>query len=328
MVAEISLEDFWCANTVYPSVLLLRVSYRGYPVVQGASLRLNEECVLYGLEFAGVEEETGRMRFGATVQKSVRLRERRDAGGEFNLNVRVSNVSVFLDLNPGVSSAGIATVLPAFVEGAPILSQSEELPVVAYVGSGALAAAWPKDGAVHLVIFERPGNLAEMRFNVLDTISQTVIDDGSVGCRWIYTRLPFSVKPPAPSYGEDVRPSYRRAFNCILKHYSAADDDFHVMRGDPGIFAVIYRRVGERLIVCGITNASRTLTVRFEDIWQMLPDEMKTLTWRAYILRDPVLDEPGDVVEESFSDLAPDTRIALDLKKNGGFVIEFLSEKR
>ena len=45
------------------------------------------------------------------------------------------------------------------------------------------------------------------------------------------------------------------------------------------------------------------------------------------ILRDPVKGEAGDRVAESFADQAPDVRVALDLAKNGGFLITFHPQK-
>ncbi len=60
-----------------------------------------------------------------------------------------------------------------------------------------------------------------------------------------------------------------------------------------------------------------------EDIWYRMPQNVRALKWKLSISRDSVNDEPGEVMEESFDHLAPDIRVALDLKKNGGFTMKF-----
>lgn len=322
--ADLSCESSWLGNTVYPSTVVLRIRYRGYPLIADTSLKLDNDTTLYGLEFAGVEEKHGEMRLGSTFQKIVRLRECGGSKRELSVTLRLSDVSVFLDLNQLGSEQKNRTILPSFIDDAPLVSNSEELPAVAYVGPGALAAEWPKEGSVHLVIFDRPGKLAEMKFALQEDALSPVIERGADGCRLLYTQLPFSkVAPDKAVYSDDIRTSYRGAFDCLLDHYSGNDDDFWVMRGDPKLFVVAARRIADRWIVCGLTGKPRTLTIRLEELWLRLPPEMRPLQWQAAIQRDPVLDEPGDIMEENFNDLAPDARIALDLKKNGGFIIKF-----
>ena len=326
--AELSLESVWSGKTVYPSAVILRIKYRDYPVVAETPLSLDDGNILYGLEFTGVEDVHGEMRLGATLQKLVRLRERGGLKRELSVTLRLSDVSVFFDLNESGAEHKNRTPLPAFVDGSPVVSKQDAHPVVAYVGPGALAALWPKDGTVHLVIFNRPGKMAEMHFGLLDDDIPPAIESGADGTRHLYTQLPFFKDAPAVvTYADDMRLSYRRAFDTLLGHYSAEDDDFWCMRGEPGLFAVVARRIADRWVVCGLTGKTRTLTVRLEELWLRLPPEMRSLRWKASILRDPVLDEQGEIVEETFDDLAPDARIALDLKKNGGFVIEFEAMK-
>ncbi|MFO7937097.1 MAG: glycoside hydrolase family 97 C-terminal domain-containing protein [Kiritimatiellia bacterium] len=322
--AEISLVEFWCDNTVYPSAAVLRITFRGYPVVQTEALRLNEESALYGLEFVGAEESHSEMRLGAAFQKVIHLRERGRSGRDFSVTLRLSDVSLFFDINEIGSERKNHTLLPCFADDAPLISKPRELPVVAYIGPGSLAAVWPQEGTIHLVISGRPGRLAEMHFALLDSMPFSRVKTGSDGCLAIYTQLPF-VKNTSRKveYSDEIRLSYQRAFDCLLEHYSENDEDFWVMRGDPGVFAVVARQVNSKWIVCGLTDAPRTLTIRFEELWLRLPPEMRLLKWHANIVRDPVLDEADELVEESFTDLAPDVRIALDLKRNGGFVIEF-----
>jgi hypothetical protein len=169
-----------------------------------------------------------------------------------------------------------------------------------------------------------PGVLAEMQFGALDKISDLSVLSGADGCRLIYTQLPFtkSALPPV-HYGDDIKPSYKLAFDAIHAHYRSMDDDFWMPRGEPGVFAIAARRTGTSWIVGGITAKARTLTTRFEDLWLRMPEPMKALKWNLRVRRDPVNDEPGELVDESFNGLNPDVRVALDLRKNGGFLMEF-----
>jgi hypothetical protein len=100
-----------------------------------------------------------------------------------------------------------------------------------------------------------------------------------------------------------------------------ASDDFWMMRGEPGEFAVAARRQGGVWQVAGVTAEARTLTVRFEDLWLRMPAELRALRYTVEILRDPIKGEAGDRVEESFAGQAPDVRVAMDLAKSGGFLI-------
>ena len=75
-----------------------------------------------------------------------------------------------------------------------------------------------------------------------------------------------------------------------------------------------------------MTGESRTLTVRFEDLWLRMPAEMRALSYTVEIFRDPNAKEQGTCIEESFTGQAPDVRIALDLSTNGGFLLTFHPE--
>ena len=83
--------------------------------------------------------------------------------------------------------------------------------------------------------------------------------------------------------------------------------------------------------VCGLTCAATTLTVRFEDVWQLLPSNRRAHSYSCAVTRDPhAKDEPSaqaaGIVRETISGLAPDARICLDLTDNGGFVLTFQPE--
>ena len=138
--------------------------------------------------------------------------------------------------------------------------------------------------------------------------------------------MPFTKAAlPAPVFGEAVTPAYRAAFEMMLGR-GAAGDDFWMMRGEPGEFAVAARRQGGVWQVAGVTAGARTLTVRFEDLWLRMPAELRALAYTVEILRDPIRDEPGDRVEEAFTEQALDVRVAMDLAKNGGFLLTYRPE--
>ena len=83
--------------------------------------------------------------------------------------------------------------------------------------------------------------------------------------------------------------------------------------------------------VCGLTTAATTLTVRFEDVWFLLPPDRRAFSYTCEVTRDPhSKDAPSakadGIVRESIPHLAPDARICLDLADNGGFVLSFHPE--
>ena len=100
------------------------------------------------------------------------------------------------------------------------------------------------------------------------------------------------------------------------------------MRGEPEDFLVFARRsrgdrsAGAAWQVGGFAVAATTLTVRFEDVWDLTPPESRATSYAVHVLKDG---------EDAFlSDIAPDARIFIDLAANGGFLLSFtpLSEKR
>ena len=203
------------------------------------------------------------------------------------------------------------------------LNAQREGPQVLFAPSGKLVAFWRHGLEQHAVFFDRPGDLAVRRFGALERVDELAVTDGRQGCDHLFLTVPFAkAELPAPVFGEAVTPAYRAAFEMMLGR-GAASDDFWMIRGEPGEFAVAARRQGHVWQVAGVTAAARALTVRFEDLWLRTPAELRALAYTVEILRDPIKDEPGDRVEESFAEQAPDVRVAMDLAKSGGFLITF-----
>jgi len=202
-------------------------------------------------------------------------------------------------------------------------STDGDKPQVWFAPSGKLIAFWRHGLEQHIVFFDRPGDLAVRRFGALESVGELAVSDGQQGCEHLFLTVPFTTAAlPAPVFGDAVTPAYRAAFGMLLGR-GEPGEDFWVMRGEPGEFAVAARRRSGVWQVAGITAAAQTLTVRFEDVWLRMPAELRSQTYTVEILRDPTKNEAGDRIEETFADQAPDVRVALDLAKNGGFLLTF-----
>ncbi len=325
--AVLSLEELWHGGTVYPSAAVLRIGCRGCAVTAEWPLSLDSGRVCHALEISAIEASRVAAPMGAAVQQCITLRQR-GAGGAVRVTLRVSGVSVFMSITGEGFQQRLNAAPPAFSADCRMLSLAGDLPAVAYTGGGALAAAWLADDAYHLVLFKRPGELAQRRYRVSRFTPSLNVESGADACRLLYTGLPFCEHPcGALRCGPGVSPAFKAALEAVCGHYGGRDDDFVVLRGEPGVFAVVARRLESRWIVCGMTHGARTLTLRFEDLWLRLPHALRWLVWKVSLLRDPVPPESGEVVRECFAGLAPDVRIALEMKENGGFVVEFEPER-
>jgi len=327
--ASLSLESIWIGNTVCPAAPVLEIFYRRGPVVKKSLLSFQPAVgglIRCGLEFVSLRKQRPKTRFGAGRQVVVLLREKHDKERQIEITLRLTGISAFCSLRQPRkrTNTGCDVSQFNFADGSVYLNSETEIPLVAYAPSSMIFAYWTHHCEHHLVMLQSPGTLAEMQFGVLDKIAELSVQSGADGCRLIYTQLPFTKTAlPPVRYGEDIRPSFKLAFETILAHFNSEDDDFWVMRGEPGIFAIAARRRGSRWLLGGITFKARTLTVRFEDLWLRMPLQMKARKWNLRVRRDPVNNEPGDLFDESFSGLDPDVRIALDLRKCGGFLMEF-----
>ena len=105
------------------------------------------------------------------------------------------------------------------------------------------------------------------------------------------------------------------------------------VRGMPDDFIVFAAGLdgASPLAVCGIACEATTLTVRFEDVWALLPPSQRRFSYACSAIRDPNgkdgLQPAADgMVRETLAGLAPDVRIAIDLADNGGFTLAFEPE--
>ena len=165
----------------------------------------------------------------------------------------------------------------------------------------------------------RPADLAEARLGIEPAPESLALADGRDLLTFAFTVAPFACGPlPEPAFGEAVTPAARAAFRLFLG-LDGAGDDFHVMRGEPDDFLVFARRAGATWQVGGFTVEATTLTVRFEDVWNLTPPELRATSYSVAVLRDgacAVL--PG---------IAPAARLFIDLAANGGFLFTFTPEE-
>ena len=165
----------------------------------------------------------------------------------------------------------------------------------------------------------RPADLAEARRGMDPAPESLALADGRDLLTFAFAVAPFVRGPlPEPTFGEAVTPAARAAFRVFLG-LDGAGDDFHVMRGEPDDFLVFARRAGATWQVGGFTVEATTLTVRFEDVWNLTPPELRATSYSVAVLRDgacAIL--PG---------IAPDARLFIDLAANGGFLFTFTPEE-
>ncbi len=353
--AEVAVETVWIGTTVYPECPVWRVWYDERLVVDTSTVGLLTENgpLAYGLRLVKVARHRPQTGIGPARALVARCADRR--GRELEMTLRVTDLSAFCTVRevgrrpsrahykPGdeedavvcsgavrrsdEACVGNDLCITRFPQGSVLLGNAGTLnaevktPQVRFAPSGKVIAFWRHGLEQHVVFFDRPGDLAERRFGALARVDGLDVADGRQGCGHLFLTVPFTKAPlPAPAFGEAVTPAYRAAFERML---GRDGDDFQMLRGEPCDFAVAAQRQGGVWQVAGVTAGARTLTVRFEDLWLRLPAELRAQTYTVEILRDPIKGEAGDRVEEAFADQAPDVRVALDLAKNGGFLITF-----
>ena len=337
--AEVAVETVWIGTTVYPECPVWRVWYDGRLVVDTSTVGLlpeNREPLAYGMRF--VKATRHRPQTGIGPARAVKMRLSGRDGRELEIQIRVTDQSAFCAVRQPRkrTQSGNDLSITCFPQDSVLLGKGETLnaqrstfnaqgaaPQVRFVPGGKVIAFWRHGLEQHVVFFDRPGELAERRFGALKRIDKLEVADGRQGCEHLFLTVPFTKAAlPAPIFGDGVTTAFRAAFEMIVGR-DGTSDDFWLIRGEPGAFAVAARRQGPVWRVAGVTSATQTLTVRFEDLWLRMPAELRALRYTVELLRDPVKGESGDRVEETFADQAPDVRVALDLAKSGGFLLTF-----
>ena len=180
---------------------------------------------------------------------------------------------------------------------------------------------WSESPGCPARAWTRPADLAQARLGTDPAAESLELADGRDLLTAAFAVVPFVCGPiPEPVFGEAVTPAARAAFRVFLG-LDGTGDDFHVMRGEPDDFLVFARRsrgdrpTGAAWQVGGFTVEATTLTVRFEDVWELTPPDLRVTSYTVNVLRD------GE--DAVLSDIAPDARIFIDLAANGGFLLSF-----
>ena len=188
---------------------------------------------------------------------------------------------------------------------------------------------WAESPGCPLRAWRRPADIAEARLGTDPAVTSLDLADGHALLVAAFTVVPFARGPmPEPTFGETVTPAARAAFRVFLR-LDGAGDAFHVMRGEPDDFLVFARRsrgdrtTGATWQVGGFTVDATTLTVRFEDVWDLTPPELRATSYAVEVLRDGV----SAIPQEHLSGIAPDARLFIDLAANGGFLFTFTPEE-
>lgn len=186
-------------------------------------------------------------------------------------------------------------------------------------------ALWSESPGCPPRSWSRPADLAQARLGTDHVVEALALADGRDLLTAAFAVVPFAHGPlPEPVFGEAVTPAARAAFRAFLG-IDGEGEAFRVMRGEPDDFLVFARRsrgdgpTGAVWQVGGFAVDATTLTVRFEDVWNLTPLELRATSYSVNILRDracAIL--PG---------IAPDARLFIDLAANGGFLFTFTPEE-
>ncbi len=183
---------------------------------------------------------------------------------------------------------------------------------------------WTSGPGVPDRMWARPADLAAARLALLPPPDALPLAEGADLLTAAFAVVPFVQGPlPPPVFGPGVTVAARAAFSLFTDEARGA---LCVLRGEPDDFLVCARRTGPVWMVGAFTVAPTTLTVRFEDLWERLPEAAQAFDYRMDVVRDPhakdtVADQAAGVVRETFTGVAPDARICLDLARGGGFTL-------
>ena len=176
----------------------------------------------------------------------------------------------------------------------------------------------------------RPGDLAEARLNCDPPPADLDLGHGGDLLTAAFKVIPFVREPlPAPFFGGGVTFPAQEAFRLFLgTNVAEKADAFRVLRGEVDDFIVCARRYHDVWKVGAFTVSATTLTVRFEDLWEMLPEKARFTDYLVEVVRDPNAKDSAEaqaahVVRETLPGIAPDARICLDLADGGGFTLTF-----
>ena len=188
-------------------------------------------------------------------------------------------------------------------------------------------ALWSESPGCPARAWTRPADLAQARLGTDPAVESLALADGRDLLTAAFAVVPFVCGPlPEPTFGGIVTPAARAAYQVFLG-LDDASDDFRVMRGEPDDFLVCARRAGAAWQVGGFTVEATTLTVRFEDVWDLTPPELRATSYSVTVLKDGACAIPPAIPPAILPGIAPDARLFIDLAANGGFLFTFTPEE-
>jgi len=184
-------------------------------------------------------------------------------------------------------------------------------------------ALWSESPGCPARAWARPADLAQARLGTDPAVGGLELADGHDLLTVAFAVVPFVCGPLSePIFGEAVTPAARAAFRVFLG-LDGPGDDFRVMRGEPDDFLLFARRAGATWQVGGFTVGATTLTVRFEDVWDLTPPDLRVTSYLVTVLKDGA----SVILPTILPGIAPDARLFIDLAANGGFLFTFTPEK-
>ena len=323
-----SIDTLWIGNRVYPEVLAWEAEYRGQPAITRSFFRLKEhngETLAYGMKSCKLEQQTSTPLF-STYRISATDGKGQTLSVLFVLSDDRLTYAVLSTGKTGLAAAEEQDFsLTTFPQGAVHINPSADfnLPHAFFTPHGKIVAYEQHPFRFQAWLFDRPGDLATAKLATLQPADEWKPESGKEALTELFTLLPFWQGTPASMALDDTfTPAFREALAWIVFGGKACEQEW-MMRGEPGDFAILARRQGKHWQIAGISSTEKTLTIRLEDLWDRTPaDKLPAGPLTIKIIRDPNHAEKElEKVTESFPDQPRPTKIVLEVKANGGFLI-------
>ena len=333
---ELSVETVWVGETVYPDVAVWRLRYRDRPVTATSFFRLRGaggEPVAYGMTLTEVRERAA----ARAALFDARWVDR--AGDGFTVTFVLTDLppeesgpydlpqlACTWAIKPDASAENMRDdSLIAFPDGSCPFNPGvgDDLPDHLFSPDGKVIVHWRRPFLGQLFFFDRPGDLAVARIPLGQRREVWEVTDPQTAVTELFTLAPhLSALPLAIRFAcEGLTPAFQAAYRWMVEVDPACEVNW-LLRGEPGAFAVWARRKGDTWQIAGVSVTERVLTVRLEDLIGRTPGATADDPVRIALLRDPNKNETGlDSVSESFDALPFATKIVLEVKAGGGFLI-------
>lgn len=325
---ECSIKTIWVGNRVYPDVLVWRAWYKDRPVITDSFFRLKEyngATLAYGLRDFKLEKQASNKSFAI-----YRVSATDKTGSVLSVLFVISNDRMtYAILSTGKKGLEATEEqdfsLTTFPHGSVHINPEADfdLPHAFFTPQGKIVAYEQHPFRFQAWFFDRPADLATAKLGTLQAPNEWTPSSGKQALIDLFALVPFWQNTPASIQMDDsLTPAFREALAWIIFGAKGTDQEW-MMRGEPGDFAILARREGDQWQIAGISATEKVLTVRLEDLWDHTPEAHLPNGPRTIrLIRDPNQAETDkDKITESFPDSSPFTKISLEVKANGGFLI-------